>query len=306
MAPRALELFDLPKLPRYRDKVLSLDSRRALTRGNPLSAVSFLAYLNPKRQIYTGILEADEGTTLGGIIQRDEENFARLAYLAPANAPLVLLDHLTAQAGKWEAHQIVAEIGEDNPIFESLRHCGFAVYGRQQIWDLSDVSLPADIPAHWRKQEDIDLISIQNLQHEIVPPLLQTVETFSHSSTGMLCQADELLAYVDITYGAKGIFLRPLIHPNTDEIPKKLLSLLANLSNRRELPIYLCLRSYQAWIAPMLEKIGAKASENQAVMVKHLVSLQREEKTIPAGGNAAWANPAAPINGHRTVVDVDE
>ncbi len=73
MNPRALELFDLPKLPRYRDEVLSLDSRRALTRGNPLSAVSFLAYLNPKRQIYTGILESDEGTVLGGIIQRTDE-----------------------------------------------------------------------------------------------------------------------------------------------------------------------------------------------------------------------------------------
>jgi len=133
MPPRALELFDLPKLPHYRDKVLPLDSRRALTRGNPLRAVSFLAYLNPKRRIYTGIMKSENaGDVLGGIVQRTEENFARLAYLAPADAPFALIDHLTAQAGKWRAHQIVAEIGEDSPIFQSLRHCGFAVYDRQR------------------------------------------------------------------------------------------------------------------------------------------------------------------------------
>ena len=152
MKPRPLELFDLPKLPHYRSKVLTLDSRRALTRGNPLCAVNFLAYLNPKRRIYTGILDGNEGTVLGGISQRVDEGFARLVYLAPAEAPFALIDHLTAQAGKWQAHQIVAEIDVDSPIFESLRHCGFAVYGRQRIWNLSNISPPANLPIHcWEK-----------------------------------------------------------------------------------------------------------------------------------------------------------
>ena len=243
---------------------------------------------------------------LGGIIQRNSESFARLAYLAPADAPFALIDHLTAQAGKWQAHQIVAEIDEGSPVFESLRHCGFAVYGRQRIWDLSDISLPTNLPTRWRKQKNMDLISIQSLQRELVPPLLQPVETFSHSATGMLCQADELLAYMDVTYGAKGIFLRPLIHPNTDNIREKLLQLLANFPNRRERPIYLCVRSYQAWIESFLEGVGAKAGARQAVMVKHLVKLQREEKAVPARGDKAWANSAAPINGHRIMIDADE
>ena len=301
MKPRPLELFDLPKLPHYRSKVLTLDSRRALTRGNPLCAANFLAYLNPKRRIYTGILDGNEGTVLGGISQRVDEGFARLVYLAPAEAPFALIDHLTAQAGKWQAHQIVAEIDVDSPIFESLRHCGFAVYGRQRIWNLSNISPPANLPIHWREQMDEDLISIQSLEREIIPPLLQMVETFSHSSTGMLCKADELLAYMDVTHGPKGIFLRPLIHPNTDDISQKLLSLLANLPNRRKLPIYLCVCSHQAWIELILEEIGASMGMRQAVMVKHLTKLQREEKTVPRGGNAAWANPAAPINGQRAV-----
>ncbi len=307
MNPRALELFDLPKLPRYRDEVLTLDSRRALTRGNPLSASSFVSYLNPKRRIYTGVMEnGKKEEFIGGIVQRAEESFARLAYLAPADAPFALIDHLSAHAGKWQAHQIVAEIDEASATFPSLRRCGFAVYSRQRIWDLSDISLSSDSSSDWREQKDVDMIGIQSLQRKIVPPLLQQVESFTHSSNGLICQADELLAYVDITYGTRGIFLHPLFHPNTDNIREKLLHLLANIPNRRERPLFLCVRSYQAWIESFLDEIGAKAGAQQAIMVKHLAQLQREEKTIPVRGDKAWANPAAPITGHHIVLDAED
>ena len=299
MPPRALELFDLTKLPRYRDKILMLDSRRALTRGNPLRAVSFLAYLNPTRRIYTGILESDKGEVVGSITQRTEENFAQLSYLAPDNspteAPLALIENLTAQAGLWQAHHIVAEIDENAPLFASLRQCGFAVYSRQRIWDLSNIPFKKKIPVHWRKAKDLDLIPIQSLHRKIVPPLLQQVESFTRPSRGVICETDELLTYIEVRYGTRGIFLRPLIHPNVDNISEKLLTLLASLSNKRELPIYLCVRSYQAWIEPMLEELGAKSGLRQAVMVKHLVNKIREEKTLPAGAEKAWANPAATI-----------
>ncbi|MCP4142935.1 MAG: hypothetical protein GY755_22045 [Chloroflexi bacterium] len=299
MPPRPLELFDLPKLPRYRDKVLMLDSRRALTRGNPLRAVSFLAYLNPTRRIYTGILESDEGEIVGSITQHTEENFARLSYLTPADipteAPLALVENLTSQAGLWQAHHIVAEIDENAPLFTSLRQSGFSVYSRQHIWDLSEVSIPKEPSLSWRKSKAEDLISIQSLHRKIVPPLLQQVDSFTRPSAGMIYERDELLTYIEVRYGTHGIFLRPLIHPNTDNIAEKLLRLLAKLNNKRGLPVYLCVRSYQAWIEPMLEEMGAKSGQRQAVMVKHLVNKIREEKTLPAGAEKAWANPAATI-----------
>ncbi|MBT3187662.1 MAG: hypothetical protein HN736_17400 [Anaerolineae bacterium] len=301
MKPRALELFDLPKLPRYRKKVFVLDSRRALTRGNPLRAVSFLAYLNPKGRIYTGILEGDEGTVLGGIVQHNEERFARLAYLAPADAPFALIDHLTAQAGKWKAHQIVAEIDEGSSVFESLRHCGFAVYSHQRIWDMSYINFIPDFPYLWRKKEEQDLIAIQNLQRELVPPLLKQVESFTDSSSGMLVRGEKLSIYMDITEGPRGIYLRPLVHPNADHLLENLFHLLTNFPNRRARPVYLCVRSHQAWIEPILEEFGARPAQLQIVMVKHLVNKIHEAKTVPSGGNTAWANPAAPINGHRAM-----
>ncbi len=301
MPPRSLEFLDLPILHRYRDEAISLDSLRELTRGNPLRVANFLAHLDPNQRFYTGIINNNDQTLLGCVVQTEGDSFAHLTYLAPSSlleecvAPVSLIEYLAAQAGKWQAHQVLAETDEDSPLFQTLRQSGFSVCSRQRIWDLSEISLSVDFHSHWRKQKDVDLIAIQSLQRQIVPPLLQQVETFARSSDGLICQADQLLAYMDITYGPRGIFLRPLIHPNTDDMREKLLLLLASLSNRRERPVYLCVRSYQAWIEPILEEIGASAGPRQVVMVKHLVKIIREEKTVPANPDTAWANPAASI-----------
>ncbi len=298
MAPRALEIFDLPKLPSYRGKLIMLDNRWVLTRGNPLHALSFFSYLNPKRRVYTAISEDRAGTALGGVIQHPDERFARLTYLAPEKpdlSPLALVEHLVSYAGGWQLRQVVTEVEENHPLFLTLRQSGFSVYTRQRIWDLSAIDRVAKQTPDWKKLKETDMLSIQTLQAEVVPPLLLPIEFFSDSQTGMICQSDETLAYVDCTYGLQGIFLRPLIHPNADDMRGKLLGLLKALPNRRGLPVYLCVRSYQAWIEPVLERLGAKASENQAVMVKHLVSMQKESKAVPTKGNRAWAKPAASI-----------
>lgn len=304
MHPRPLEIFDLPKLARYRSKVVSLDEQRRLTRGNPLRAVNFLAYFNPARRIYTAIVENGESETLiGSLRQLDTESFARLAYVAPASAldrgsaSLALIEHLVGQAKKWQAYQVLAEIEEESALFKPLRQSGFSVYGRQRIWDLSEVALPASTMTFWRKRRDADMIAIQRLQRQIVPPLLQQVESFSVTGKGLVCEAEELLAYMDVSYGARGIFLRPLIHPNADDVREKVYSLLQHhLVNQRERPVYLCVRSHQAWVETILDEMGASAGCRQVVMVKHLVNVQRVEKSIHAGADAAWVNPAAPVH----------
>ena len=315
MSPRPLELFDLPKLAGYRSEVLLLDSRQGLTRGNPLHAKGFLAYLNPTRRVYTGISDKRGVEIVGGIMQRDDEQFARLSYLAPkgrpANASLGLIDHLVAQAGKWGAHLVAAEVEENHPYFQSLRRTGFTVCGRQRIWRFDgSLSADEDLPAYWEKEKVSDLPRIQRLQRDVIPPLLLQIEQAAHPSTGLVCKADELLAYLHVDYGSQAIFLRPLIHPNVDDIQLKLRSFLAHLPSRRALPVYISLRSHQAWIEGFLDHLGASAGPRQAVMVKHLAHLNRKKSAIPAGGDRVWANPAASISGSsvtmKTTKDGDE
>ena len=69
MSIHPLDLLDLPTLYRYRSEAISLDSARLLTRGNPLGASGVMAYINPRRHIYSAVSREDSVTLAGGIIQ---------------------------------------------------------------------------------------------------------------------------------------------------------------------------------------------------------------------------------------------
>src|SRR5512140_3355577 len=138
MPPRPLDLLDLPTLYHYRSEAISLDSARLLTRGNPLGAAGFMSYFNPARHLYTGISQENGITLLGGVIQTNGDSFAKLVYLAPASnlthpALPELVDYLSAEAGKWGAFHVLAEIEEGGEAFPALRKAGFSVYAWQRI-----------------------------------------------------------------------------------------------------------------------------------------------------------------------------
>jgi hypothetical protein len=117
--------------------------------------------------------------------------------------------------------------------------------------------------------------SLQSLYHQIVPPLLHPVERQPKAAGGWMCNEGEK-CYVSMAHGSKGIALTPLIHPEATNVSGKLSALISNLPDRRNRPVYICVRSYQAWLEPVLADLGAKAAERQAVMVKHLVHMVKD------------------------------
>jgi hypothetical protein len=290
MTSRPLDFLDLPTLIRYRGEAVSLNSTRLLTRGNPLGAAGFLSYFNPARHLYTAINQ-DNGTTLiGSILHTNGDLFARLVYIAPSvqlSHPGLtpLIEHLTAEAGKWGAFHILAEIDEDSDAFTALRTAGFSVYAWQRMWDVSHITSGA-ASSGWIKTQSADLPAIQSLHHQIVPPLLQPVEPTPRRAAGLVCSS-EAKCFVNLTYGAQGIVLAPLIHPEVTNVADRLTGLLDHLPDRRNRPVYLCVRSYQAWLESALEDLGGKPSERQAVMMKHLAHMVKDEQTVlaakPAG-----------------------
>jgi hypothetical protein len=282
MTIRPLDLLDLPSLYRYRGEAVSLDTVRLLTRGNPLGAVGMLAYMNPRRHVYTAVSDHDGSTLLGGITHTNGDSFAKLLYLAPASnldlptAP-DLVDHLSAQAGSWGAFHVLAEVHEGSEAFPALRRSGFSVYAWQRLWDISNLTV-SDHGANWKRVQSINLPSIQNLYHQIVPPLLQPVEPVPKRAIGFLCN-DGPKSYVAPSLGMRGIVLNPIIHPEATEVGRKLASLVNQLPNRGNRPVYLCVRSYQTWLESALEDLGARPGDRQSVMVKHLARVIKDEQT---------------------------
>jgi hypothetical protein len=285
MPIRPLAIFDLPYVYSFRDEAIGLDTARTLTRGNPLGAVGLIAYVNPVRHIYSAIINGSEESVLGGIVHSRNESFAKLLYLAPTsqlNHPDLpqLIENLAAQAGEWGAFHVLAEVDERSDAFVPLRKAGFSVYAWQRMWDVSQIT-DASPAGMWRRVRPVDLHSVQGLYQQIVPPLLHPIEPQPKGVSGWMCN-DGVKSYVSVAQGVYGIVLVPLIHPETRDAGAKLASLIANLPDRRNRPVYVCVRSYQAWLEPALADLGAQGADRQAVMVKHLAHLVKEAQTAPA------------------------
>lgn len=289
MTIRPLDFLDLPIIARYRNDVLTLDSARALTRGHPLGAMGLLAYINLSRHLYAAIDNGGESALLGGVIHTRGELFARLLYLAPSSNlhdPQLptLIEHLASQAGEWQAAHVIAEVDETSDVFPALRKSGFSVYAWQRVWDVSLLEKTESTTGlSWRHLQSVDLHVVQSLHYQIVPQLLHPVEPAPNRSTGFLHQG--MRCFASVTSGMYGIVLTPLIYPDESDAGEKILSLVANLQDRRGRPVYLNVRSYQAWLEPVLEDLGAKASVRQAVMVKHLARMVKDgqpARVVPA------------------------
>ena len=122
---------------------------------------------------------------------------------------------------------------------------------------------------------------MRSLFNNVIPGLIRQVEPFpAEGLRGLVYrEREELLAYVELKYGLRGIWVQPFVHPDAEEVAGWLIDLL-QLPHRFSRPVYLCIRSYQSWLEPALEELGAEAGPRQAVMVKHLAIPQKVAQTF--------------------------
>lgn len=297
MSIRPLDILDIPILARYRNDVLTLDNARALTRGHPLGAMGLLAYVNPARHIYAAVANGTSDVLLGGIIHTRGETYAKLLYLAPGsrltNPELTaLIEHLSVEAGNWKAFHVLAEVTESSDAFPALRMAGFSVYAWQRMWDVSHIQkTEAGLRSGWERMKSVDLPAVQSLHYQIVPPLLHPIEPAPNREIGFVF-SESMKCHVSVTAGAYGIVLTPLVHPEEKNVSEKLAGLVNNLPDRNGRPVYLCVRSYQTWLDPTLEDLGASVAPRQAVMVKHLAHLVKAGQTVRAVPSSVSVQPS--------------
>jgi len=275
--------------------VLYLDSVLALTRGNPLNPFNFLSYLNPNYGIYTGVSTPDDRQSVVGQIRYPlGAHSAHLMFLAPGETCNMialpgLLEHLAYQAGTWGALNLIGEVDEHTSAFEAFRRSGFSIYAWQRIWQFNNIPLPEmtsnpknDCRARWCNPSTTDIIAVRSLYQSVVPALVLPVEPVTETGLHGLVyrQGDEITAYADIIYGPKGIWVQPFILPETDNVLDVLSKLLRYLSRPAGRPVYLCVRSYQAWLESDLENISGQVGSRQAVMVKHMAIAQKSLAAI--------------------------
>ena len=300
MTVRSLDFLDLPLLPRFGRDLLVLDSAQALTQGSLLGVRTLLASLVPHHPLHTAVCMQDGLALIGQIVLKEDEASARLTFLAPServpDLALPLLDHLAAHSGEWGALHLLSEVDENQPAFNALRQAGFAMYARQRVWKLAEVTAQT-VDNGWQPAGDADWNTVQSLHAQIVPALIQPVAPLPKLPSGLVCRTQTgLQAYVGVTRGSRGIWLQPLIPPDSSCPAARLASLVQYVQAGTHLPVYLCVRSYQAWLEAGLSELGALAHPPQAVMVRRLARTIKESQLIRSPEkNLAKAKPAAPV-----------
>lgn len=308
---RALDWRDLPLLHRLRDRGTCFDAQQRYTRGAHPLQTALLDAITPGRGDCTLVAPhpTKRGlTAIGQVSHRSGQAIARLTFLGPTAAidqvnGLRLLDGLATAVGQRGGHHLIAEVDEGSPAFESLRRAGFAVYARQRIWQLSGPlegpqAADADSAPTWRPEESSDSLAISRLYLSVVPGLVQQVEQPPAGEPAGLVHWEngELYAHLDLGRGPLAIWAQPYLHPAVQDHDRLLHAAFHQLLAQDDLPLFVCVRSYQGWMNATLERMGLNRCADQAVMVKRLAAPVRRpaEAFLPAL-EATRPEPTAPF-----------
>jgi hypothetical protein len=304
---RPFDWRDLTLLHGYINRGLFLDSTRVLIHGRSVIPMgAFLSFLGPSTRMFTYRCSNDPPTTaplIGQITHASSASYARLSFLAPEDAidqPVLaaLADHMAQQMGTKGAFHILADINESSQVAQLLHRSGFAIYARQRIWRLDGQPQGDQNPVPWRSVLSRDTIGVRALYCNLVPGLVQQVEPIHKKNLKgvVLYKGGDVLGFIDMKYGRYGIWMQPFIHPDVGDFDCSLVDLLHDLPRRGNRPLYICVRSYQSWLEPAIEALGAEPGAVQAVMVRHLTVAQRVNQAykVPAM-NGTRAEPTAPI-----------
>ena len=258
--------------------------------GNPASLSSMLAHFYAAGGIYTAVARGDDGEQpqIGQIHYVPGERSARLSFLMEQEpfddaTACALLENLVVQAGEWGAANVLAAVNEEETVFTSLRHVGFSVYSRQEVWRVPEwQQTDTDQNEYeWHEATPLDGEPVLRLCQSLLPPLVQRAEeSFAFCPKGLVVRSEgQALAYVQITSGPYGICLLPLFHPQVVDIHSLLVDVTFKLKrlilSPLERPVYFLVRAYQAGLSGILEDLGAEKLGEQALMVKHLAIRQR-------------------------------
>lgn len=313
MNVRPFDWRDLPALHRHRNQALFLDSTRLLTQGPQLiPAGALFSYFAPAIGIFTYRCTGEEnshGTLMGQVVHPAGSTSARLSFVAPEFALQSgglpeLIELIAAEIGERGAYHLLADVDEQGDAFPHLRKAGFAIYTRQRIWQLTGAPQGDPVSTDWKAGSPRDCLRVRALYSDLVPNLVQQVEPPpADRPRGLVSYEDgELTAYIEIRYGPRGIWVQPFIHPDAEKVPARLVNLMRNLPYRRSRPVYLCVRSYQSWLEPAIEDLGAEAGPRQAVMVKRLAIPQKATRAYVLGAlEGRHPEVTAPITQSRVV-----
>ncbi len=291
---------DLPTLYRYRHRGIFLNSALAATQNSLISLTWASRLVSGEASAWVARASDGGPMLLGRYFQPRGSHTAHIAFLAPreaADSPAAvhLIEQLTRQVGERGAFSILAEIETASPLFLALRNTGFLPCTKQRVWRWENIQLPS--AQSWRVVRREDLPAVSALLRAITPErLIHTEEAAISASPGLVyISPTGLMGYAEVQSGPLGIWLRPHLHPEVQNVEDILRALVACIPGSQRRAITICVRAYQPQIEPALESLGSTPLTEQTVLVKRIAIRQRliEMRKLPQLENQRDA--AAPL-----------
>ncbi len=272
---------DLPILYRYRHRGIFLNSALAATQNSLISLTWASRLVSGEASAWVARASDGGPTLMGRCFQPRGSHTAHLAFLAPreaADSPAAvqLIEQLTRQVGQRGAFSILAEIESASPLFPALRQAGFLPCIKQRSWRW-EARLTASNAASWRLMRREDLPAVSTLLRAITPErLIHAEEAAISTSPGLVYLTPAgLMGYAEVQSGPLGIWLRPHLHPEAQNVEDALSELVACIPGSQRRPVTICVRTYQPQIEPALEALGSTPLNEQTVLVKRIAIRQR-------------------------------
>jgi hypothetical protein len=254
-----------------------------LTHGNPAGLSALVSRFDITDESYTAVVPAvDSLPPLIGQVQHTlGQRSAHLTFIFPSLPDphpglLTLVDDLTTHAGEMKAINLLAEVNDTDGSLELFRRSGFSTYCWESVWKLPAKTNKVNPETFsWEPMTSLDEPAVRALYQTLVPPLVQSAEPYTGTDVRRLIVRNngELIAYVESDSGPHGIYLKPIFHPAAEDVQELLLDLVKIFQGLGK-PVYLQMRSYQAWLTPLLEAVNAENSTHFALMIRHLAVAQ--------------------------------
>jgi len=276
----------------------SFDSRTYLTHDLHPLRYATLAGLLPNLYPETQILDhPGDGSGFAQLSHRKGCPSSHLRFIAPkeifANGSgSELIEALLVEAGRRQAQYILAEVEENTVEYEFFRREGFTIYARQEIWKGSPSVLEHDSHPQGllRSFQPADSPAALGLYCSVAPSLVYQVEGFPKSPEGwVLYEEGELVGFFGTLFGPLGLRVEPIFHPGARHVSSWLAAWLSAPDFPTQRPVYVCVRSYQDWVGPILRDIGFSLLCRQAVFSRRIVVLVPVLEAIRLSGKE---NPA--------------
>jgi hypothetical protein len=276
----SFDIRDLPSLRALAPRGISLDSSTCLTEDLHILRTAVLAQLFPELIPETLILDRRNGAA--GIAQlghRRGDASSRLRFLAPRellrdDQGIELIEALLHVAGRRQAQHILADVEDKTDESGFLRRAGFSIYARQDIWKCTPpFPRPISEPkGKFRPLLSADTSAAHALYCSIVPALVHQVEGFPRRPKGWLIYEEgELVGFFNLRSGPRGLWMEPVYHPGARNAAQWIAFWLGGLELRPQDPVYVCVRSYQDWVGPILQENGFSLIGRRAVLIRRVV-----------------------------------